>query len=120
MSGNDKSSSRDFGDSSQFTNCILYSGETCHITPQVSYFIPGLLEDTDKYIEVADRYHVTDKQKVRFKYKMCDTNGYPFIVILHNIILAPDLCDMLSSINKLMNLGHTCLFHKKIHGLLCR
>ena len=30
--------------------------------PQVSDFIPGLLEDADKYIEVADRHHITAKQ----------------------------------------------------------
>ena len=31
--------------------------------PQVSDFIPGLLENTDKLIEVADRHYVTAKQK---------------------------------------------------------
>ena len=35
----------------------------CQMTPEVSYFIPGSLEDTDKYIEVADGNHVTAKQK---------------------------------------------------------
>ena len=43
---------------------------------------------------------------------MCDDNGYPFIATLHNVLLAPDLCDTLFSIITLMNLGHTCLFHK--------
>ena len=33
------------------------------MTPQVSYFIPGSLEDTDKHIEVADVHHVTANQK---------------------------------------------------------
>ena len=33
------------------------------MTPHVSVFIPGLLEDTDKYIEIADGHHVTAKQK---------------------------------------------------------
>ena len=33
------------------------------MTPEVSGFIPGLLEDTDKHIEVADGHHVTAKQK---------------------------------------------------------
>ena len=33
------------------------------MTPQVSDFIPGSLEDMDKYIEVADGYYVTAKQK---------------------------------------------------------
>ena len=51
--GNDKSTSRDFGDSSQLTNWILDSGETCHMTPQVQNFIPGSLEDTYKHIKVV-------------------------------------------------------------------
>ena len=48
-----------FGDSLQLTNWILDSGATCQMTPEVSDFIQGSLEDTDKYIEVADRHHVT-------------------------------------------------------------
>ena len=48
MSGNDEFTSENICDSSQFTNWILDSGATCHITPEVSYFITGLLEDTDK------------------------------------------------------------------------
>ena len=67
ISGNDKSSSRDLGDSLQFTNWILDSGATCHMTPQVSDFIPGSLEDTYKYIEVADGYYVVAKKKDKFK-----------------------------------------------------
>ena len=35
MSDNDESPSIDSGDSSQLTNWILYSGATCHMTPQV-------------------------------------------------------------------------------------
>ena len=67
MSGNEKSSSRDFVDSFQLTNWILDSGTTCHMTSQVSYFIPGLLEDTDKYIEVSNKNYVTANQKFKFK-----------------------------------------------------
>ena len=63
MSGNDKYLPRRFGDSSQLTNCILDSGATCHMKPEVSDFIPGLLENTDKHIEVSDGHHVTAKQK---------------------------------------------------------
>ena len=55
--------SGEYGDSSQLTNLILDSGATCHMTPEVSDFIPGSLEDTDKYIEVADGHHVMAKQK---------------------------------------------------------
>ena len=54
MSNDDVSKSKDYGDSSQLTNWILDSGATCHMTPEVKDFIPGSLEDTDKFIEVAD------------------------------------------------------------------
>ena len=63
MSGNDESSRRYFGDSLQLTNCILDSGEMCPMIPQASYYILGLSEDTDKYIEVSDGRYVTEKQK---------------------------------------------------------
>ena len=33
------------------------------MTPEYTDFITGSKEDTDKYIEVADRNHVTAKQK---------------------------------------------------------
>ena len=49
MSGNDEFT---FGDSSQLTNWILDYGATCHMTPEVSEFITGSLEDMVKYIEV--------------------------------------------------------------------
>ena len=64
-SGNDECPSGNFGDRSQFTNWILYSGATCHMTPDGYDFIPGQLEDMDKHIEVADRHHVKVKQKVQ-------------------------------------------------------
>ena len=63
MYDNDECPSMDFGDSSQLTNCILDSGATCHVMPQVSDFILGLLEDTDKHIEFVDRHYVTANQK---------------------------------------------------------
>ena len=63
MSSNDERKSVKYGDSSQLTNCILDSRATFHMTPEVSDFIPGSLEDTDKYIEVADGNHVTTKEK---------------------------------------------------------
>ena len=63
MSSDDKSKSKDYDDSSQLTNWILDSGATGHMTPEVTDFIPGSLEDTDKFIEVADGHHVTAKQK---------------------------------------------------------
>ena len=67
MSGNYNSSSRDFGDSSQLTDCILYPRSMFHMTPQVSYFILSSLEDTDKYIEFVDENYVTAKKKGKSK-----------------------------------------------------
>ena len=61
MTSDDKRESKEYGDISQLTNWILDSGATCHMTPEVSDFIPRTLEDTDKYIEVADGHHVTAK-----------------------------------------------------------
>ena len=110
MSSNDEHKSEMYCDSSQLTNCILDSVATCYMTPAVSDLIPGSLEETDKYIEVADRHHVTAKQKGLVQIKMCDDNGKTFIASLYNILLAPDLCDKLFSIVTLMNAGHI-FFH---------
>ena len=91
MSNDDKRENKDYGDSSQLTNWILDSGATCHMTPEVTDFIPVSLEDTDKFIEVADGHHVTAKQKGSLGIKMCDR---------------------LFSIITFMNAGNTCLFRK--------
>ena len=119
MSSIEECPSETFGDSSLLTNLILVSGKTyhmklkrCHMTPEVSDFVTGSLKDTDKHIEVVDRHHVTTKQKVQVQMRICDNNGDPFIVTLHNILLASDFCNRLFSIITLMNLGHNCLFHK--------
>ena len=69
MSSDDKRENKDYGDSSQLTNWILDSGSTCHMTTEVTDFIPGSLEDRDKFIEVADGNHVTAKNKFQYKYK---------------------------------------------------
>ena len=82
------------------------------MTPEVTDLIQGSLEDTDKYIEVADGHYITAKQKGQVRIKMCDDNIKNFIVTLYNILLAPDLCDSLFSIIALMNAGNTCLFNK--------
>ena len=68
------------------------------MTPKVSDFIPGLLDNMDKHIEVADRHHITAKQKRKVRIKMCDDNRDHFIATLHNVLLAPDKCDRLFSI----------------------
>ena len=44
--------------------------------------------------------------------KIHKDNGKPFITALYNILLVPNLCDLLISIITLMRLGHTLLFHK--------
>ena len=54
MSGNDECPSGNFSGSSQLTNFTLDYGATCHMIPDVSYFVPDSLEDMDKHIEVAD------------------------------------------------------------------
>ena len=110
--GNDKSYSKDFVDTLHLNNCILDSGTMCHMTPQVSYLIPVLLEDTGKYIGIAEGHHVTAQQKVTVQIKMCNNNGDTYIVTLHNVLLEPDLCNTLISIVTLINLGHNCSFHK--------
>ena len=61
MSNADVSKNKYYDDRAQLTNWILDSGGTCHMTPEVTDFIPGSLEDTDKFIEVADGHHVTAK-----------------------------------------------------------
>ena len=45
MYGNGKSAVRYFGDSFQLNHLVLDSGAMCHMIPQVSTFIPRLLED---------------------------------------------------------------------------
>ena len=95
MTSNDKHKSEKYGDSLQLSNWILDSGETCHMTPEVTDFITGSLEDIDKYIEVADGYHVTAKQKGSVRIQMCKDNGKKFIATLYNVLLALDLCDRL-------------------------
>ena len=54
------------------------------------------------------------KQKGQVRIQMCDDNGKPFVATLHNVLLAPDLCDRLFSIITLMNSGHTCIFQKGV------
>ena len=112
MSNNDERKSEKYGDSSQLTYWILDSEAMFHMIPKVSDFIPGSLEDTDKYIEVADGHHVTAKQKGQVRIQMCNDNGNFFIATLHNVLLAPDLCNVLFSIITFTNAGHTRLFHK--------
>ena len=95
MSGNDECPSQNYGDSLQLTNRILGSGAMCHMTTEVSDFISGSLEDTEKYIEFTESHHITAKQKCQVRIKMCNDNGNLFIATLHKVLLAPDLYDRL-------------------------
>ena len=49
--------------------------------------------ETDKYIEVEDGNFVTAKQTGEVQIKMCGNNSKPFITLLYNVLLAPDLCN---------------------------
>ena len=112
MSNGDKRENKYFGHSSQLTNLILDSRAICHMTLEVTDFIPGSLEDTDKFIEVADGNHVTARQKGPVHIQMFDDNGKTFVATLYNVLLAPYLCDRIFSSITLMNAGHMCLFRK--------
>ena len=59
-----------------------------------------------------DGYYAMVNQKGQVQKQMCKNNGNPSIAKFHNILLAPGPCNGLFSIIVLINLGHTCLFHK--------
>ena len=67
MSGNVKRYSRDFGDSLQLTYCNLYSGATCHITPQGFDYIPGSLEYTE--ITLKLRMDILSQRSKKYRFK---------------------------------------------------
>ena len=52
--------------------------------PEVTDFIPGSLEDTDKYIEVVDGHHVNAKQKGSVLIQMFYDNGETFVATLYH------------------------------------
>ena len=56
---NEESPGRYFGDSPQLNNGILDWVVTCHMTPEISDFIPVSMAEMDKYIEVTYGYLVT-------------------------------------------------------------
>ena len=103
MPYNAESPRRNYVDSLQLTNWILDSCATCHMTPEISDFLPGLLVETDKYVEVADEHFFTAKQTGEVQIKMCGKNGKPFIATLYKVKLVPDLCDRLFFNITLMN-----------------
>ena len=48
------------------------------MTPEVSYFIPGSLEDKYNYTEVADGHQITENKKRQVQIKMWNNNGDTF------------------------------------------
>ena len=62
ISTNAEITGRYFGNSLQLTNWVLDSGTTCHMTPDISDYITGLLVETGKYNEVLDGIFFTTKQ----------------------------------------------------------
>ena len=67
MSSNVEIPRRKYGEISQLTNLILDSGAIFHMTQEISDFIPGLLVETDKYIEVVDVYSSYQNKQEKFK-----------------------------------------------------
>ena len=63
-------------------------------------------------------HHVTAKQKVQVRIKMCDDNGNTIITTVYKILLALDLRDRLFSIITLMNAGHTNFSQRVFYGVL--
>ena len=70
MSSDEKRKNKYYGNILRLTNWILDSEAMYHMTLEVTDFIPDSLEDTDKFIEVADRHHVTAKQKGSVRIQM--------------------------------------------------
>ena len=54
----------------------------------------------------------SQRKNRRSSNKMHGGNGKPFISMLHSVLFAPHSCDWLFFIVTLLNLVHTCLFHK--------
>ena len=70
--------------------------------------------EADKYIKVTNGHLIATKQTGKVKIKMTCDNGKPFIAMLYNVLLVPELCNIFFSIIMLMNSGYTFLFHKGV------
>ena len=93
ISLNKESLKRDFGDSPQLTKWVLDSGEACHMTPEVSNFVPVLLIETVIYIKVVDENYITAKKTGRVQINIHDDNGELLIATLCYILFVSELCD---------------------------
>ena len=116
MSVNDECPSGNFGDSSQLTNWVLYCGVTCHMTPEVSDFIPGSLEDTDtsKKIRCGSEYHQIVKCPKPPKYNKKRRNKVSF-----NGKGNRECDNGKKTVTKIyMHLWHTCLVMKNVVEIL--
>ena len=58
------------------------------MTPDISYFVPVSLVETEKYIEVAYGNYVTEKQIGQVKIRILDDSSKVFIAMLYNILFA--------------------------------
>ena len=65
MSGNNKFPSGKFGDSAQLTNWILDSGGGCHMTPEVSELLQGILKILINKLKL--RTDITSQRKKNVK-----------------------------------------------------
>ena len=81
-------------------------------------FIPGVLGETDKFIEVADGHFITVKQTGEVQLKICDDNGKSLTATIYYVLFAPNLCDRLFFIIMLKNSRYTCLLKGVLHCLL--
>ena len=69
MSSDEEREIKEYGDSLQLTNWILDSGEMCHMTPEVTEFIPGSLEDTENSLKLRTDIKSRRNKKVQYLYK---------------------------------------------------
>ena len=63
------------------------------MTPDISYFIPDLLVETDKYTEVSGGNFVTANQTEEIQIKIRNDNVKPLIDMLYCLLLTIDLCN---------------------------
>ena len=93
MSYNVKCPRRDFGYISQMTTCVLgLSFNFSHDTRNFG-FLPGLLVEMYKYIEVAYGNFFTEKQTGETQIKMRGDNIKRFIDMLYNVLFVSEFCD---------------------------
>ena len=71
------------------TNWILDSGATCHMTPEVTDFIPGSLEDMDKFIvsvELWFKQPIIVKRNIKKNGRLVQSNNCLITKIMEVIL----------------------------------